>query len=96
MRLEEDQRGVSRQTQQEILESVFVEMDPVLHGFAGVLVELIRVGEGFAVLETAAGSGDRLLEFHTRSRQLAYAFFEAEVRPAPGWGTQLDGEAVSR
>ena len=78
------------------LKSVFVEMDPVLHGFAGVLVELCRVGEGYAVLETAAGSGDRLLEFRTRSRQLAYAFFEAEVHPEPGWGTMLDGEAVIR
>jgi hypothetical protein len=54
------------------------------------------VGEGYAVLETAAGSGDRLLEFRTRSRQLAHAFFEAEVHPAPGWGTMLDGEAVIR
>ncbi len=81
---------------QEVLESVFVEMDPVLHGFVGVLVELSRVGEGYAVLETAAGSGDRLLEFRTRSRQLAHAFFEAEVRPAPGSGTMLDGEAVIR
>ena len=85
-----------RQTQQVVLESVFVEMDPVLHGFAGVLVELSRVGEGYAVLETAAGSGDRLLEFRTRSRQLAHAFFEAEVRPVPGRGTMLDGEAVIR
>lgn len=85
-----------RETQQEVLESVFVEMDPVLHGFAGVLVELLRVGEGYAVLETAASSGHRLLEFRTQSRQLAHAFFEAEVRPAPGWGTMLDGEAIIR
>ena len=85
-----------RQTQQEVLESVFVEMDPVLHGFAGVLVELCQVGEGYAILEIAAGSGDRLLEFRTRSRQLAHAFFEAEVRPAPERGTILDGEAVIR
>lgn len=25
--------------EQEVLESVFVEMDPILHGFGGVLVE---------------------------------------------------------
>ena len=56
-----------RETQQEVLESVFVEMDPVLHGFAGVLVELSRVGEGYAVLETAGGSSDRLLVFSPRA-----------------------------
>jgi hypothetical protein len=28
----------------EVLESVFVEMDPVLDGFCGVLVELLGVG----------------------------------------------------
>jgi hypothetical protein len=28
----------------EVLESVFVEMDPVLDGFCGVLVELVGVG----------------------------------------------------
>jgi hypothetical protein len=41
----------------EVLESVFVEMDPVLDGFRGVLVELAGVGEGYVLLETAAGTG---------------------------------------
>ena len=45
----------------EVLESVFVEMDPVLHGFGGVLVELLGVGEGYVLLETAVGTGNRLL-----------------------------------
>ena len=31
--------------EQEVLESVFVEMDPILHGFRGVLVELVGVEE---------------------------------------------------
>jgi hypothetical protein len=30
----------------EVLESVFVEMDPILHGFSGVLVELLGWGRG--------------------------------------------------
>ncbi len=47
----------------EVLESVFVEMDPVLHGFGGVLVELVGVGEGYVLLETAAGTGNHLLRF---------------------------------
>ena len=51
----------------EVLESVFVEMDPVLHGFCGVLVELVGVGESYVLLETAVGTGNRLLEFRTKS-----------------------------
>jgi hypothetical protein len=73
---------VRQGTQEEVLESVFVEMDPVLHGFAGVLVELSRMGEGYAVLETAVGSGDRLLDFFSESETLARALFDAELRGA--------------
>ena len=63
----------------EVLESVFVEMDPVLDGFSGVLVELVGVGEGYALLETAVGTGNGLLRFSSKSPDLAYAFFEAEL-----------------
>jgi hypothetical protein len=63
----------------EVLESVFVEMDPVLHGFGGVLVELLDVGEGYVLLETAAGTGNRLLRFTSESPDLAYAAFESEL-----------------
>jgi hypothetical protein len=41
----------------EVLESVFVEIDPILHGFCGVLVELVGEREGYVLLETAAGTG---------------------------------------
>jgi hypothetical protein len=63
----------------EVLESVFVEMDPVLHGFRGVLVELVRMGESYMLLETAVGTGNRLLRFTSESPYLAYAVFEAEL-----------------
>ena len=63
----------------EVLESVFVEMDPVLDGFRGVLVELVGVGEGYVLLETAAGTGNRLLRFSSESPDVAYALFEAEL-----------------
>jgi hypothetical protein len=63
----------------EVLESVFVEMDPVLDGFCGVLVELLGVGEGYVLLESAAGTGNRLLRFASESPDLAYALFEAEL-----------------
>jgi ubiquinone/menaquinone biosynthesis C-methylase UbiE len=54
-------------------------MDPVLDGFCGVLVELLGVGEGYVLLETAAGTGNRLLRFSSESPDLAYAIFEAEL-----------------
>jgi hypothetical protein len=63
----------------EVLESVFVEMDPVLDGFGGVLVELVGVGETYVLLETAAGTGNRLLRFSSESQDLAHALFEAEL-----------------
>jgi hypothetical protein len=73
---EERMRLVGRH---EVLESVFVEMDPVLHGFRGVLVELLGVGESYVLLETAVGTGNRLLRFSSESPDLAYALFEAEL-----------------
>jgi hypothetical protein len=63
----------------EVLESVFVEMDPVLDGFCGVLVELLGVGESYVLVETAVGTGNRLLRFSSESPDLAYALFEAEL-----------------
>ena len=66
----------------EVLESVFVEMDPVLHGFSGVFLELVGVGESYVLLETAVGTGNRLLKFASESPDCAYAFFEAELPPA--------------
>jgi hypothetical protein len=63
----------------EVLESVFVEMDPVLDGFGGVLVELVGVGESYVLLETAVGTGNRLLRFSSQSPYLAHALFEAEL-----------------
>ena len=68
--------------EEESIEAVFVEMDPVQDGFCGVLIELVAVGEGYAVVETAAGSGNRLLRFRSRSQALARSLFESELRPA--------------
>ena len=80
----------------EILESVFVEMDPVLDGFCGVLVELLGMGEGYVLLETAAGTGNRLLEFRTRRLRLARSVFEAELGTASFSGRGSNGEAFDR
>ncbi len=74
----------------EVLESVFVEMDPVLDGFRGVLVELLCVGESYVLLETAAGTGNPLLRFSSRSLDSIYALLEAELRPCATRRPQLD------
>jgi len=66
----------------EVLESVFVEMDPLVDGFRGVFVELLGVGEAYLLLETAAGTGNRLLCFFSESLDLTYALFEEELRPS--------------
>jgi hypothetical protein len=63
----------------ELLESAFVEMDPVVDGFVGVLVELMRVGESYVLQETAAGSGNRLLEISLADEQLARIIFDEEL-----------------
>ena len=63
----------------EIIESIAVEMDPALDGFAGVLFELVFDGERYVLAETALGSGNRLLRFRSNDRTLAYALFEAEL-----------------
>jgi hypothetical protein len=66
----------------ESIEAVFIEMDPLHDGFCGVLIELVAVGESYAVVETAAGTGNPLLRFRSRSQVLARSLFEAELRPA--------------
>ncbi len=63
----------------EVLESVVVEMDPVSDGFAGVLVELVFDGGRYVLVETALGSGNRLLRFRSRDPEPTYALLEAEL-----------------
>ncbi len=48
--------------------------------FAGVFVELSRVGQRYVLRETAAGSGNRLLKIDLGSEGLARALFEGELR----------------
>jgi hypothetical protein len=64
---------------EEVLESVVVAMDPVVDGFAGVLVELVFDGERYALAETALGSGNQLLRFRSRDPRAAYALLETEL-----------------
>lgn len=66
----------------EVLESVTIAMEPAVDGFAGVLVELVFDGERYVLSETALGSGNRLLNFRSKDRRLAYAFFESGLSGA--------------
>lgn len=66
----------------EVLESVVVEMDPALDGFAGVLVELVFDGERHVLTETALGSGNRLLRFRSLDPKPAYVLLTAELSGA--------------
>ena len=61
-----------------------VDMDPLLDGFAGVLVEIYRVRESsggfrYVLLETAAATGNQLLRFSSKDRELVYAALTHEI-----------------
>jgi hypothetical protein len=68
-------------------EQLFVSvvcMDPALDGFSGVLVEIYRHreflgGERYVLLETAAATGNQLLRFSSKDRDLVYAALSQEL-----------------
>ncbi len=63
----------------ELLESLFVELDPLENGFMGVLLEVHRQGDRYVLLETAPATGNRLLRFSSKDRKLVYAAFAREL-----------------
>jgi hypothetical protein len=68
----------------EQLFTTVVGMDPLLDGFSGVLIEIYREREpsgGFryVLLETASGTGDQLLRFSSKDRELVYAACAQEL-----------------
>jgi hypothetical protein len=67
----------------ELLESLFVEMDPLEDGFAGVLLEIHRHGDWYVLLETAPTTGHQLLRFSSKDRGLVYAAFAYERGCSP-------------
>jgi hypothetical protein len=67
----------------ELLESLFVELDPLEDGFAGVLLEIHRHGDRYVLLETAPMTGNQLLRFSSRDRELIYAAFTQELGSPP-------------
>jgi hypothetical protein len=59
----------------ELLESLFLELDPLEDGFGGVVLELYRHGDRYVLLEVAPSTGNQLLKFSSKDRELVYAAF---------------------
>ena len=74
----------------QMLESEFIEMDPTLDGFEGVLAELCFTGEKYRLTLTAAGSGNQLLDFTSDNPGLAFQMFRQQARK----GSQGSQETV--
>lgn len=62
-----------------------VDLDPVCDGFSGIVVELLREGDSYVVLQSAEVTGNRLLRFVTASRERALEVFQGE-KGAPNRG----------
>ena len=62
----------------ELLESLFVELDPLEDGFGGVLLEIHRHGVRYVLLEVAPSTDNRLLRFSSKDRELIYLVFDRE------------------
>lgn len=65
----------------ELMEGSFVELDPIVDGFCGVMVELRRergVGEeAYVALAVSALTGERLVRFTSAREERARQFYEA-------------------
>lgn len=63
----------------ELLEFLFVELNPLEDGFAGVLLEIYRHENRYILLETAPTNGNQLLKFSSKYRELIYAALAREL-----------------
>jgi len=63
----------------ELLESLFVALDPLEDGFVGVLLEIYRDGDRYVLLEMAPTTGNRLLKFSSKDRRLVSAVLTGEL-----------------
>jgi hypothetical protein len=60
-----------------LLESFLVELHPLVG--IGVLLEIHRHGDRYVLLETAPATGNQLLRFSSKDRELVYAAFAREL-----------------
>jgi hypothetical protein len=63
----------------EFLESLFVGLDPLEDSFGEVLLEIHRRGDEYVLLEMAPTTGERLLRFSSKDRELVYAALAQEL-----------------
>ena len=63
----------------ELLESLFVELNPLEDGFAGMLIEIYRHGDRYVLLEVAPATGNQLLKSSSKDRELIYAILAHEL-----------------
>jgi hypothetical protein len=63
----------------ELLESLFVALDPLEDGFVGVLLEIYRDGDRYVLLEMAPTTSNRLLTFSSKDRRLVSAVLAGEL-----------------
>jgi len=61
----------------ELLESLFVELDPLVA--TGVLLEVHRRGDRYVLVETAPVTGNQLLRFSSKDKGLVYAALNREL-----------------
>ncbi|MBA3703331.1 MAG: hypothetical protein H0W79_11020 [Rubrobacteraceae bacterium] len=63
---------------QRLIDIQRISLDPVYQGFSGIVVELLREGDSYVVLQSAEVTGNRLLRFVTASKERAIEVFERE------------------
>jgi hypothetical protein len=85
---EEQERKMKLDSLQEQLFASAIDMDPLLDGFSGVLVEIYREREfsgGFRYVlrETACATGNCLLTFSSKDRELVHAALAGELDISP-------------
>lgn len=64
-----------------VLESAYIELDPILDGFEGVFIELSCRGSDYILTETAVATGNSLLKFSSTDAAVAYGLFCRETGP---------------
>jgi hypothetical protein len=74
---------------QEQLFASAIGMDPLLDGFSGVLVEIYREressgGSRYVLLETACATGNQLLRFSSKDKNLVYSALARELDALSG------------
>lgn len=62
-----------------LLESLFVELDPLEDGFEGVLLKIYRHEDRYILLEVATTTGNRLLKFSSKDKGLVSAVLTREL-----------------